>query len=124
MVTKAPAGISTPPDGAWLRERLDERCASERGSASEGEKRAAVIGADQVPEHDEREGGHGRRPGEIGPLRDSREAARTTHRVDVEDRDPDDLAEAERHDGEVIAPEPHRREPDQEPLTARDEPAL
>jgi Peptidase family M28 len=41
MATEAPAGISTPPDAAWMRERLDELCAYERGSASEGEKRAA-----------------------------------------------------------------------------------
>ena len=39
MATKAPAGISTPPDAAWMRERLDELCAFERGSASEGERR-------------------------------------------------------------------------------------
>src|SRR6266550_1777558 len=41
MATEAPAGISTPPDTAWMRERLDELCAYERGSASEGERRAA-----------------------------------------------------------------------------------
>jgi Peptidase family M28 len=41
MATEAPAGISTPPDAAWMRERLDELCAYERGSASEGERRAA-----------------------------------------------------------------------------------
>ena len=41
MATEAPAGISTPPDAAWMRERLDELCSYERGSASEGERRAA-----------------------------------------------------------------------------------
>ena len=41
MATEAPPEISTPPDAAWLRERLDELCADERGSASDGERRAA-----------------------------------------------------------------------------------
>src|SRR5512133_3034243 len=41
MATEASPAISTPPDAAWMRERLDELCAYERGSASEGEKRAA-----------------------------------------------------------------------------------
>jgi hypothetical protein len=41
MATEAPAQISAPPDAAWMRERLDELCAYERGSASEGERRAA-----------------------------------------------------------------------------------
>src|SRR5215218_1662653 len=41
MTTEAPPEISTPPDAAWLRERLEELCGYERGSASEGERRAA-----------------------------------------------------------------------------------
>src|SRR6266550_7348284 len=41
MATEAPARSSTHPDAAWMRERLDELCAYERGSASDGEKRAA-----------------------------------------------------------------------------------
>src|SRR6266545_70115 len=41
MATEAPAGISAPPDAAWMRDRLDELCAYPRGSASEGERRAA-----------------------------------------------------------------------------------
>jgi hypothetical protein len=41
MATEAGTAISTPPDTAWMRERLDELCAYERGSASEGERRAA-----------------------------------------------------------------------------------
>jgi hypothetical protein len=41
MTTEAPPEISTPPDADWLRERLEELCAYERGSASEGERRAA-----------------------------------------------------------------------------------
>jgi Peptidase family M28 len=41
MATEVPAGVSTPPDTTWMRERLDELCAFERGSASEGELRAA-----------------------------------------------------------------------------------
>jgi Peptidase family M28 len=41
MATEAAAGTSTPPDTDWMRERLDELCSYERGSASEGERRAA-----------------------------------------------------------------------------------
>jgi Peptidase family M28 len=41
MATQAPPEISTPPDAAWMRKRLDELCSYERGSASEGERRAA-----------------------------------------------------------------------------------
>jgi hypothetical protein len=41
MATEAPPQISTPPDAAWMRERLEELCAYERGSASEGERHAA-----------------------------------------------------------------------------------
>jgi Peptidase family M28 len=41
MATRAPTGVSTPPDAAWMRERLDELCSGERASASEGERRAA-----------------------------------------------------------------------------------
>jgi Peptidase family M28 len=41
MAMQAPPEISTPPDPAWMRERLEELCAYERGSASEGEGRAA-----------------------------------------------------------------------------------
>lgn len=33
--------IAAPPDAAWMRERLEDLCAHERGSASEGERRAA-----------------------------------------------------------------------------------
>lgn len=41
MATESALGISIPPDSAWMQERLDELCADERGSASEGERRAA-----------------------------------------------------------------------------------
>jgi hypothetical protein len=41
MPTQAPAEVSTPPDAASMRELLDELCSYERGSASEGERRAA-----------------------------------------------------------------------------------
>jgi len=41
MATEAPTGISTPPDAAWMRERLDELCSGGRESATEGERRAA-----------------------------------------------------------------------------------
>ena len=41
MATQAPTGVSTPPEAAWMRERLDELCSGERESASEGERRAA-----------------------------------------------------------------------------------
>jgi Peptidase family M28 len=41
MATRAPIGVSTPPEAAWMRERLDELCSGERESASEGERRAA-----------------------------------------------------------------------------------
>jgi Peptidase family M28 len=41
MATEAPTGVFTPPDADWMRERLDELCSFERGSASDGELRAA-----------------------------------------------------------------------------------
>ena len=41
MATEAAAGPSSPPDTAWMRERLDELCSWERESASLGEMRAA-----------------------------------------------------------------------------------
>ena len=41
MAPQALADVSTPPDAVWMRERLDELCSYERGSASEGERRAA-----------------------------------------------------------------------------------
>jgi Peptidase family M28 len=41
MAIEAPPEISNPPNAAWMRERLMELCAYERGSASEGERRAA-----------------------------------------------------------------------------------
>src|SRR5215208_2171112 len=41
MATEAPAGLSAPPDEGWMRSRLEELCSGERGSASEGERRAA-----------------------------------------------------------------------------------
>src|SRR3954463_3616246 len=41
MATEVPTGLTTPPDAAWMRERLDELCAFDRGSASAGEQEAA-----------------------------------------------------------------------------------
>jgi hypothetical protein len=41
MATEAPAERSSRPDEGWMRDRLDELCSWERGSASEGERRAA-----------------------------------------------------------------------------------
>jgi Peptidase family M28 len=41
MATEAPPEISSPPDAAWMRERLEQLCSGERESASEGERRAA-----------------------------------------------------------------------------------
>ena len=41
MATEAPPEISSPPDAAWMRERLEELCSGERESATEGERRAA-----------------------------------------------------------------------------------
>jgi Peptidase family M28 len=41
MATEARTGVFSPPDAAWMRQRLDELCSFERGSASEGELRAA-----------------------------------------------------------------------------------
>jgi hypothetical protein len=48
MATEATVGTSIPPDAAWMRDRLDELCAFERGSASEGERRAAEWLADAL----------------------------------------------------------------------------
>jgi hypothetical protein len=50
MATEAPPELAAPPDEAWMRERLDELCAYERGSASEGERRAAEWLADSLGE--------------------------------------------------------------------------
>ena len=41
MASEAPPEISSPPDAAWMRERLEELCSGERESATEGERRAA-----------------------------------------------------------------------------------
>jgi Peptidase family M28 len=41
MVSEASTAPTTLPDAAWMRERLDELCAFERGSTSEGERHAA-----------------------------------------------------------------------------------
>jgi Peptidase family M28 len=41
MATDVSTRISSPPDAVWMRERLDELCAFERASASDGELRAA-----------------------------------------------------------------------------------
>jgi hypothetical protein len=41
MATEAPPEISSPPDAAWLRERLEDLCRGERESATPGERRAA-----------------------------------------------------------------------------------
>jgi hypothetical protein len=48
-------GTSTPPDAAWMQEHLDELCAFERGSASEGERRAAEWLADALRQAGARE---------------------------------------------------------------------
>ncbi|MGA6948015.1 MAG: hypothetical protein WBZ00_09695, partial [Solirubrobacterales bacterium] len=41
MATEAAQGTSAPPDASWMRKRLEELCAYERGSVTEGERRAA-----------------------------------------------------------------------------------
>jgi Peptidase family M28 len=41
MATEALPQLSAPPDERWMREQLEELCSYERGSASEGERRAA-----------------------------------------------------------------------------------
>jgi len=46
MATEAPAAIAV--DAAWMRERLDQLCAIERPSASDGERRAAEWLADEL----------------------------------------------------------------------------
>src|SRR3954468_18929515 len=55
MATRAPTGASSPPDAAWMRERLDELCSGERESASEGELRAADWLAGELREAGARE---------------------------------------------------------------------
>jgi Peptidase family M28 len=50
MATAAPPQISSPPDHGWMRERLDELCAIQRPSASEGERQAAEWLAAQLRE--------------------------------------------------------------------------
>jgi hypothetical protein len=41
MAMEVPTSVSAPPDTAWMRARLDQLCAFERESASDGELRAA-----------------------------------------------------------------------------------
>src|SRR5512132_3352524 len=41
IASEASTAPTTLPDAAWMRERLDELCAFDRESASEGERRAA-----------------------------------------------------------------------------------
>jgi|SRR5829696_8239075 len=41
MASEAPTAPSTLLDAAWVRERLDELCAFDRESASDGEREAA-----------------------------------------------------------------------------------
>jgi hypothetical protein len=48
MAAGAAPGISATLDAVWMRERLDEVCAIERPSASEGERRAAEWLAEQL----------------------------------------------------------------------------
>ncbi len=50
MASGAPPLVSPTADEAWLRERLDELCSFERGSASEGERLAAEWLADGLRE--------------------------------------------------------------------------
>src|SRR3954449_7978466 len=50
MATRAPTGASSPPDAAWMRERLDELCSGPRESASEGERLAAEWLASELRE--------------------------------------------------------------------------
>ncbi|MGH2956257.1 MAG: hypothetical protein ACRDL6_04600, partial [Solirubrobacterales bacterium] len=47
--------ISAPPEEGWMRSRLDELCSYERGSASEGERRAAEWLAGELREAGARE---------------------------------------------------------------------
>ena len=58
-------------------------------------------------------------PEEVRELRDAGVAARSPDRVDVQDEDADDLAEAERHDGEVVPAQPQRRHAHEEPRDGR-----
>jgi hypothetical protein len=54
--------------------------------------------------------------------RRERESARAAHRVDVQDRDADDLARAERRDRQVVAAQAQRWNRDHDPRDRGDEP--
>ncbi len=81
---------------------------------ADGEERAPMEGLHEVPDHDIGDPRPPEHPREVRPLRHPRESARAAHRVDVQDRDADDLAEPQRHDGQVVAAQPHRGQTDQE----------
>jgi hypothetical protein len=66
MATEAPPEISAPPDAAWMRERLDELCSYERGSASGGERRAAEWLAGELQEAGARDAHVEEEPGANG----------------------------------------------------------
>src|ERR1051326_179743 len=75
-----------------------------------GQERAADRGAHEAPRDHDRQAGEEVDPEEIAPVRDAAEAARAADLLDVEDEHADDLAEAERDDGQVIAAQPQRRQ--------------
>src|ERR1043165_6272543 len=78
-----------------------------------GQERAADRGAHEAPRDHDRQAGEEVDPEEIAPVRDAAEAVRAADLLDVEDEHADDLAEAERDDGQVIAAQPQRRQADE-----------
>jgi hypothetical protein len=88
---------------------------------ADGDQRAAERGVHDAVHHQDRERREQVDPEEVRDLRDAAEAARASHGVDVQDQDANDLAEAERHDREVVAAQAQRRHADEEPRDGREE---
>ena len=82
------------------------------------EERPAVVGTHEVSDDHEGHDHAAEHPGKIGAGRHAGKAAGPPDGVDVQDHDPDDLAEAEGHDRQVVAAEPHRGKTHQESAAA------
>ena len=80
-------------------------------------------GLHQVAQEHDGEEGEQEDGGEPRELGDAEQAAGTADVGDVVEDGADDLTEAQGHDGEVVALEPERGEPDEEPHDGRRDPA-
>ncbi len=78
------------------------------------EEAPPVGGMHQADDDEDRERGEGEDPGNGRIGRNAVEPERPAEGIHVLEDHPDDLTEAEGHDGEVVALEPQRRHPDQQ----------